>query len=253
MSIHQLMILQFLAHLLADFIFQTNNWANHKNKEGHRSVYLYYHLFIVFFTAALLSFQWRFIPFAFLITVIHISLDAVKKYMVRIQWITKYIFFIDQLLHLTVIWGIVYIFARFFPIIPWFEIPLSVHSLLIIVGYILMLKPTNIIIKEIFKLYDIELPQDIRHIRGIQKEEEDRFPSVNELPNAGKLIGNLERILTFTLILIHQYAAVGFLLAAKSILRYKETDTRKTEYVLVGTLLSFSVAILWGVGLLVIN
>ncbi len=40
----------------------------------------------------------------------------------------------------------------------------------------------------------------------------------------------------------------GFLLAAKSLLRFRETDTVKSEYVLVGTLLSFGIAILVGVG-----
>ena len=38
--------------------------------------------------------------------------------------------------------------------------------------------------------------------------------------------------------------AVGFLIAAKSILRYKDTDNLKTEYVLIGTLLSFGTATL---------
>lgn len=43
-------------------------------------------------------------------------------------------------------------------------------------------------------------------------------------------------------VLIGQYEAVGFIVAAKSLLRFKETDTAKTEYVLAGTLLSFGIA-----------
>ena len=39
---------------------------------------------------------------------------------------------------------------------------------------------------------------------------------------------------------------MGFIIAAKSLLRFKETDTAKTEYVLVGTLLSFGIATLFG-------
>jgi ABC-type nitrate/sulfonate/bicarbonate transport system permease component len=37
------------------------------------------------------------------------------------------------------------------------------------------------------------------------------------------------------------------LIAAKSLLRFQETDIKRTEYVLIGTLLSFGVAVLLGV------
>ena len=48
--------------------------------------------------------------------------------------------------------------------------------------------------------------------------------------------------------MIGQYGAIGFIVAAKSLLRFKETDTAKTEYVLAGTLLSFGIATLCGLG-----
>lgn len=68
--------------------------------------------------------------------------------------------------------------------------------------------------------------------------------SCENMKNAGALIGNLERILTLVFVLIGQYEAVGFIIAAKSLLRFKDTDTAKTEYVLAGTLLSFGIATL---------
>jgi len=74
-----------------------------------------------------------------------------------------------------------------------------------------------------------------------------------ELLNAGKLIGNIERVLTLTLVLLNQYEIVGFIIAAKSILRFKDTDTSRTEYVLIGTLLSFGIAILLGIGISLIK
>ena len=40
---------------------------------------------------------------------------------------------------------------------------------------------------------------------------------------------------------------MGFLIAAKSILRFKDDNTVKTEYVLVGTMLSFGLAIALGI------
>jgi hypothetical protein len=76
---------------------------------------------------------------------------------------------------------------------------------------------------------------------------EIHYNDTNDLPNAGKLIGIIERFLVLTFILLNQYAAVGFLIAAKSILRFKPDETLKTEYVLIGTMLSFGIAIAIGV------
>ena len=54
----------------------------------------------------------------------------------------------------------------------------------------------------------------------------------------------------FCFIITNHFEAIGFLLAAKSIFRFgdlKEAKDRKlTEYVLIGTLLSFGIAILAG-------
>ena len=58
------------------------------------------------------------------------------------------------------------------------------------------------------------------------------------------LIGTLERILTFIFVMNGNYQAVGFVVAAKSLLRFKESEGTRAEYVLVGTSLSFSIAIL---------
>ena len=73
---------------------------------------------------------------------------------------------------------------------------------------------------------------------------------IESLANAGKRIGQLERFLVLTFILVDQFAAIGFLLAAKSILRFgdtKEKDHRKiNEYVLVGTMTSFAITIAFG-------
>lgn len=64
------------------------------------------------------------------------------------------------------------------------------------------------------------------------------------LKNGGKLIGLLERSLIFILIITANPGGIGFLVTAKSILRYEETkNPKRTEYILIGTLLSFACAI----------
>lgn len=68
--------------------------------------------------------------------------------------------------------------------------------------------------------------------------------SADGLPRGGKLIGLLERGLIFVLILSGQAAGVGFLIAAKSIMRFEaETKQKAAEYVIIGTLASFGWAI----------
>jgi hypothetical protein len=72
-----------------------------------------------------------------------------------------------------------------------------------------------------------------------------RYPS--SLPRGGRLIGRLERIAILMLVLAGEPAAIGFLVAAKSILRFNEIardrDRHTSEYVIIGTLASFSWAI----------
>lgn len=67
----------------------------------------------------------------------------------------------------------------------------------------------------------------------------------NGLPSGGKVIGVLERGLIYVMILAGQPAGIGFLIAAKSVLRFEATaDEKKAEYVIIGTLASFGWAMI---------
>ena len=70
------------------------------------------------------------------------------------------------------------------------------------------------------------------------------------LPNAGQLIGQLERFLIVLFVISGNLTGVGFLLTAKSVFRFgdiKDDDTqRRTEYYLIGSLASFAFAIVVG-------
>lgn len=237
MDVYQLLIFQLIAHVLADFIFQSPRAAESKNLSGFASKYLYLHALIVFLTSFILSFQWLFIFASLIIALSHLLLDGFKQYMNRIKFLKSSCFFFDQMLHVLVIVAVVFLFKHFFNIKPVIDFHLNNHHLLILFAYILILKPSNIIIKEVFNVYNISI--------SVEDNE--------ELLNAGKLIGNIERVLTLTLVLLNQYEIVGFIFAAKSILRFKDTDTSRTEYVLIGTLLSFGIAILLGIGLKLIK
>jgi hypothetical protein len=76
------------------------------------------------------------------------------------------------------------------------------------------------------------------------KPEENNEKS---LENAGAYIGMLERLFIFAFVLLNQWVGIGFLLTAKSVFRFgdlsKASDRKLTEYILIGTLLSFGLAI----------
>jgi hypothetical protein len=65
--------------------------------------------------------------------------------------------------------------------------------------------------------------------------------------NRGRLIGNLERLLLVIVVAAGSYAALGFLVAAKGLVRSKELEEREfAEYFLVGSLCSVLVALCAG-------
>ena len=228
----KLLILQLLAHLVSDFYLQTEKSCKSKADNAFKSRHLYIHALITFACAWLFSLSMGFWWAALLIAALHLIIDGLKSVCKNL----KGAFFIDQLLHLAVIVAVVITFNNIgeisFPI--WLP---ETKVLLWIVAFVFCLRPANFIIQNIFKEAKITIPDN-------GKEQ--------SLPNAGRVIGNVERLLTLVFVMLGQFEAIGFLLAAKSLLRFRETDTVKSEYVLVGTLLSFGIAILSGVAVVLI-
>ncbi|MBR0053690.1 MAG: DUF3307 domain-containing protein [Bacteroidales bacterium] len=223
-------LLQIIAHTISDFYFQSDESCADKAKNGFKSPKLYMHVLITFVCAWLLSFSFSFWWVALIIAVTHLLVDALKCYASK----CKSIFFVDQLVHLIVIVAACYLWKSNLP-----ECVISVEEkyIALLLGFLVCLKPSNIIIKEIFKAANIKVNTG---------SDDDNS---GDLPNAGKLIGIVERLLSLVFVLLGQYEAVGFIIAAKSLLRFAEGDKAKSEYVLVGTLLSFSIAVFVGVAI----
>ena len=75
------------------------------------------------------------------------------------------------------------------------------------------------------------------------------IPDISGLPSGGKWIGYLERLLIVVFVITGNISGVGFLMTAKSVFRFGDVskgDLRLTEYMLLGTLLSFSIALAAG-------
>ena len=79
----------------------------------------------------------------------------------------------------------------------------------------------------------------------------------DSLEDAGKYIGIFERLFVLGFAISGHWEAIGFLIAAKSVFRFgdlKESKDRKlTEYILIGTLLSFGFALVVGALVLLVT
>jgi len=215
-----------LAHLLTDFVFQPSRWIESRNKKHFQSVYLYLHGLITAVVALLLiGFHYWWVALIILVT--HILIDGWKSYR-PIK--TKY-FLIDQCLHLIVILVCWYfIFLNKEDLIAAWDIINTPKTLVGITAYVFVSFPAGILIGQLTKKW------------------REQIADAPALGNAGKWIGIIERIVILTLVFNHQYEAIGLLIAAKSLLRFSEANRPeiKTEYLLIGTLISITIAILTG-------
>lgn len=104
-------------------------------------------------------------------------------------------------------------------------------------GLLLAANEANLAIRAVFDGLDLK-PKSLPAGQGVL--------DVGEF-NRGRVIGLLERVLLYLFILQGQYGAIGFILAAKAFTRFKALDDRPfAEYVLIGTLLSASLALVVG-------
>ncbi|QNL52604.1 DUF3307 domain-containing protein [Olivibacter sp. SDN3] len=221
-----------LAHLIGDFLLQTGRAVKSKEQKKIRSFYLYIHCIIHTALTMLIVWNIHFWPYALCIGCSHFIIDITKLYLQKEKGKVA-IFLIDQACHLLVLFIVAFSYARSE---VDFAFLLSDKYLLLYTCILLLTSPSSIFIKIAISNWS---PQNL--------EENQKNGS---LQNAGRWIGNLERLLIFVFIVVGRFEAIGFLLAAKSIFRFGDLkqgeDRRLTEYVLIGTLLSFGIAILTG-------
>jgi hypothetical protein len=121
----------------------------------------------------------------------------------------------------------------------------SRQALFVLAGLLFVMGDSNHLIRWILKKFSV-LPRTGKTEDGKGEDTKSRPEDTREF-NRGRIIGLFERGIIYLLVLLGQYAAIGFVLAAKSFTRFKELDQRDfAEYVLIGTLLSSMVAVAAG-------
>jgi hypothetical protein len=217
----------FLAHLVGDFLLQSNALCESKERKHHKSAFMYVHALIIALLSWMAIGNYQLWGYAAIIGVTHLMIDIAKSY-VKTQTLVWFVG--DQILHIFVLLIVSYFIGNGWEQFAWIPQNYALILPAFLSAVIICTKPANIFIKMILTRYEIDLPK-----------AKDK-----ELKNAGALIGNLERLLSLVLIIAGQFGAVGFIITAKSILRFRDYERAKTEYVLAGTLLSFGIAIICG-------
>jgi hypothetical protein len=207
-------------HLIADFWLQPDTWVQHKRKNGWKSGKLILHSGLASLLPVLFTFQlnlWWFFPVIF---VLHFVTDIFKSKLPN----TIPTFLADQLLHITVLW-VLAVFVT--------DLTISENAAIFWIyaaGFVLVTNPTGI-------------------FTGMFLNAVIPDKNKKEKPDVSAWIGIFERVLILIFITIGQFSAIGFLIAAKSVFRFNDTredGNKKAEYFLLGTLISFTLAIVIG-------
>jgi hypothetical protein len=227
-----LLIRILLAHLLSDFVFQSKKMFENKK---WISLQMLLHVAIVFSTTFILT-QW--LVGAAIIALFHYLIDSVKFSVNKnARYSGTTIFIVDQLLHFV---SIILVWATYSSVLSKLKeavfLPFNNYKLSVLfLAYLMVTTPLSYLIKN--------ATQNIRKGRTLANDGEEA-----KTENGGKLIGIFERIIILTFVLLGQYEAIGFLITGKSIIRFANNKEHiESEYVLVGTMMSYAIAILIGV------
>jgi hypothetical protein len=217
-----------LAHIIGDFFLQPEKWVKSKEEKTWRSPHLYLHVAVHFSLIMILLQDLALWDIALFIAGTHLLIDLLKTGFQREE--TRLVWFIsDQIAHVAVIlfiWYHIWVDVNLFP--------LSFEIWIVLTGLLFITYPASIFIQELMEQWNDQIIID----------------NSESLSGAGRFIGILERLFVFTAVVAGYLQIIGFLLAAKSIFRFgdltRSKDRKLTEYILVGTLLSFLIAIATG-------
>jgi len=206
------------AHAIADFILQTDNLIQRKNQLSYLLLHSGVHALLSYIVLQ----AWTCWQVPLFILVFHSLVDFAKH---QTNSKTATTFVVDQIVHVLSLIGLSWVLVYF----SWcteFE-GIGYQPLIVIAGFMATVHGSGFLIA---KVADRIIKENKLQLTGLK--------------DAGRLIGQLERALIFLFVFIGQPAGIGFLVAAKSILRFGEGKRQKlAEYVLIGSLLSFSLGI----------
>jgi len=234
------LVLLVSGHLLADFLLQNQGLADAK---GRRAGLMLLHGLLTLATQLVVIFPlWNVRTLLVIVALglVHVLQDSIKARLERASRRRLLVFTADQTLHgvaLLLAWlalrpGLPPARALFLLPAPW--LATYTACLLVAAGLAFNGAGGTTIVRRVLERYPATLT-------GIAEGDRDKYAM-------GRTIGVLERLLVFVLVLLDQWAALGLVLAAKSIARFKELERQAfADYYLIGTLTSLLVAVASGI------
>ena len=281
-----IVLLLVLAHLIADFWLQTDLMVKNKMKQLKKHILHHlittglvltiiwgYHLHFTNITGYLLF------PLVF-ICMTHLIIDVLKIKLLDTIKTTDtnslkklWFFILDQLLHVAMLLITCIVFFDMEATTMMANLiesggtsSLGIANVLLFVIIIFILATS--VSGHIIKLLVGSLPSNLANFEGeftVKNkalefndrnklksesrftEEYQYFTYSNPLHSRGKLIGYIERLLVILLTVVGAYPSIAFIIAAKSIARFKQLDDRNwAEYFLLGTLSSIFLGLMLG-------
>lgn len=213
------LVLLICAHVIADFLLQPDSLVTRKRRLPFLALHAAVHAAVAYLVVQ----AWTSWQIPVLVLLIHGLIDLVKQRLPD----TATTFLLDQGAHLASLAVLTTLLDRA-GLLPEFA-GVGYRTIVVVAGFVATVQAASHFIAKV-----------------TQRIVDDNGLELEGLVNGGKKIGQLERALIFLLVFISQPAGIGFLVAAKSILRFGDTtkEQKLAEYVLIGTLLSFSLAIL---------
>ena len=230
-----LFALLIAGHLVADFALQSRRMVEGKARLG----WLALHAVVVAVVQAAVALPFlstRALPLIAGLAIGHAAIDRLKSAAARPSGVGA--FLADQAAHLVVLvvvwllWTPAPVWRA--PFYPVFEAMIGTWSVVAVLAaaYAFNGHGGAAIVAAVLDRHRLDEVTD-----GITEEERSR----------GRTIGVLERFILLTLVILGQWGALGFVIAAKSIARFKDLDQRDfSERYLIGTLTSVAVAIASG-------
>lgn len=211
------------AHMAADFVLQTGAMVRGKG----RPLWMAAHAAIVLGTATLTTGTLH--PALFALTLAHAGIDAAKTLSRSTGFVA---FVLDQSAHLATLALVALLVPGLWASGLWASGHVADLSTLpalyaLFAGAVLAVRAGGFGIGLLMAPWAAAIPLD-------------------GLPGGGRVIGYLERGLIFLMILGGLPEGIGFLIAAKSVLRFGTVreEAKLSEYVIIGTLASFGWALL---------
>jgi hypothetical protein len=238
----------YLAHLLADFVFQTHRLIEQKRRGNFAAYFLHgltHYLSAVIITGFVLSgslFALRTHLVIAALALVHLLIDLAKVQLARKYPLCdgSWAYVGDQFVHFLTVTLAAWMLS---PIVPFSELSVLFQQartipnrfLVVPVIYVGVVFGGGYLIRFLVRSL----------AEGVKSHSPEK--TSEQLQNAGLYIGWLERFLVVTALLLQSPAMVGLILTAKSIARYPEFKSERfAEYFLIGTLLSISMALLGG-------